>query len=130
MAHKAKSNTPQSFAAPSPHYRFTSIKQSPKVSGTPDSSEVSEGMHSQQVPRSRWLSVKKMAQIYCEVTSEAALRNLIWQAEAWEKFPKAGLRSNGFLPVIVRPPNQRKVLLDRTEFEKWLTTQQKFAVSK
>lgn len=73
----------------------------------------------------RWASVSKTAQLYPDVISEQALRSLIWQAEAYEKAPKEGLRSNGFLPVIVRPPNQRKVLIDLVEFEKWLTSRQR-----
>lgn len=73
----------------------------------------------------RWASVSKTAQLYSEVISEQALRSLIWQAEAYEKEPKEGLKSNGFLPVIVRPPNQRKVLIDLVEFEKWLTSRQR-----
>lgn len=72
----------------------------------------------------RYLPVKKMAQVYSDVVSEGALRHLIWMAEAYEKDPKEGLKSNGFLAVIVRPPGQRKVLLDRIEFEKWLTSRQ------
>ena len=73
----------------------------------------------------RWASVSKTAQLYSEVISEQALRSLIWLAEAYEKAPKEGLKSNGFLPVIVRPPNQRKVLIDLVEFEKWLTSRQR-----
>jgi hypothetical protein len=76
------------------------------------------------VVRPRWLTVNRMAADYKEVISEAALRHLIWNAEAYARFPRAGLPSNGFLPVIVRPPFQRKVLLDRVAFEKWLTTNQ------
>ena len=75
----------------------------------------------------RILPVKTLAKLYGDFISEGALRALIWSAEAYEKDPKPGLRSNGFLPVIVRPPNQRKVLLDRVEFEKWLTSQQRTA---
>lgn len=74
--------------------------------------------------RPRWLTVTRMAAEYKEVITEAALRHLIWNAEAHARFPRAGLSSNGFLPVIVRPPFQRKVLLDRVAFEKWLTTNQ------
>lgn len=73
----------------------------------------------------RIVPVKTLAKLYGDFISEGALRALIWSAEAYEKDPKPGLRSNGFLPVIVRPPNQRKVLLDRVEFEKWLTSQQR-----
>ena len=76
------------------------------------------------VLRPRWLTVNRMAAEYKEVITEAALRHLIWNAEAYARFPRAGLPSNGFLPVIVRPPFQRKVLLDRVAFEKWLTTNQ------
>lgn len=75
--------------------------------------------------QSRWMSVRNMAYHYQKVISEQALRSLIWEAEAYGKNPKSGLKSNGFLPVIVRPPNQRKVLLDRFEFEKWLTSRQR-----
>ena len=78
-------------------------------------------------PVSRYLPIKKMALAYSDFVSEGALRHLVWQAEAYEKAPKSGLRSNGFLAVIVRPPGQRKVLLDRVEFEKWLTSQQRNA---
>lgn len=76
------------------------------------------------LPSGRWLSVKALANLYPEVASEASLRALIWEAEAYAKHPKSGLKSNGFQPVIVRPPNQRKVLLDRVEFENWLTSRQ------
>ena len=78
-------------------------------------------------PPPRYLSVKKMALFYGDIITEGALRHSIWQAEAYEKVPKSGLKSNGFLSVIVRPPGQRKVLLDRVEFEKWLTSQQRNA---
>lgn len=73
-------------------------------------------------PSQRWKTVKGLAKQYDGIVSEPALRNLIWMAEAYAKHPKSGLKSNGFLPVIVRPPNQRKVLLDCIEFERWLTT--------
>jgi hypothetical protein len=66
------------------------------------------------------VSVKKLAKQYEDSTSEGALRALIWNAEAYEKYPKPGLRSNGFLRVIVRPPGQRRVLLDPVEYQKWL----------
>lgn len=75
-----------------------------------------------QQPNQRWKTVKGLAKQYDGIVSEPALRNLIWMAEAYAKHPKSGLKSNGFLPVIVRPPNQRKVLLDCIEFERWLTT--------
>jgi hypothetical protein len=80
-------------------------------------------------PNQRWKTVKGLAKRYDGITTESALRNLIWQAEAYAKHPKAGLQSNGFLPVIVRPPNQRKVLLDCIEFERWLTANRRTAVN-
>ena len=81
----------------------------------------------ESAPTARYLPIKKMALAYSDFVSEGALRHLVWQAEAYEKAPKSGLKSNGFLAVIVRPPGQRKVLLDRVEFEKWLTSQQRNA---
>ncbi len=88
--------------------------------GTP----ASEPAHDAREPVARYLTVKGLAQAYRDVTTESALRHLIWLAEAYEKYPKNGLASNGFLRVIVRPPHQRKVLLDRIEFENWLTSRQ------
>lgn len=73
----------------------------------------------------RWMSIRALAAEYPEAITESALRHLVWQAEAQAKNPKAGLKANGFLPVIVRPPGQRKVLLDRAEWEKWLTSRRK-----
>ena len=78
-------------------------------------------------PPPRYFAVKKLALVFSDFITEGALRHLIWQAEAYEKVPKSGLKSNGFLSVIVRPPGQRKVLLDRVEFEKWLTSQHRDA---
>jgi hypothetical protein len=86
--------------------------------------EQSVALAKDQDQRQRWLTVTRMASEYREVITEAALRSLIWNAEAHARAPRSGLTSNGFLPVIVRPPLQRKILLDRIEFEKWLTTNQ------
>lgn len=72
--------------------------------------------------RPRWLTVNRMAEEYKDVITEAALRHLIWNAEAYARHPDQGRTSNGFLPVIVRPPFQRKILLDRFKFEEWLTS--------
>jgi hypothetical protein len=69
----------------------------------------------------RWLTVKETsARFPC--FSEKSLRHLIAQAEAYAKFPKAGLRSNGMIDCIVRPAGQRKIVIDATRFEAWLTS--------
>ena len=63
----------------------------------------------------RWLTVKETsARFPC--FSEQALRHLIYSAEAYANYPKAGLRSNGFIACIVRPAGQRKA----AKFEEWL----------
>jgi hypothetical protein len=69
----------------------------------------------------RWLTVKQTAQRY--PYSEGALRHLIWEAEAYAKHPKSGLKSNGFLNCIVRPEGARRVLINAEKFEHWLQGQ-------
>jgi len=67
----------------------------------------------------RWLTVKETsARFPC--FSEKSLRHLIYSAEAYANYPKAGLRSNGFLACIVRPAGPRKVIIDAAKFEAWL----------
>lgn len=66
----------------------------------------------------RWLTIKETAARY--PFSQAALRHLVFVAEAYQRHPKTGLRANGFLPCIVRPAGQRKVLIDALRFEEWL----------
>ena len=69
----------------------------------------------------RWLTVRETsARFPC--FSEQSLRHLIAQAEAYAKFPKAGLRSNGMIDCIVRPAGQRKIVIDVTKFEAWLAS--------
>lgn len=59
--------------------------------------------------------------MYCDAGfSEAVFRNLIARAEATAKHPDLAGAASGFLAVIVRPPGQRKVLLDRIAFQRWL----------
>jgi hypothetical protein len=69
----------------------------------------------------RWLTVKQTTQRY--PYSEGALRHLIWEAEAYAKHPKSGLKSNGFLNCIVRPEGARRVLIDAEKLELWLQGQ-------
>lgn len=114
-----KASPPANFSAMAQPYASVSFLQQP-LALTPEPA-ASEPLTVSSVT-GRFLPVKAMAQRYSDVFSEGAFRHLIWQAEAYEKAPKSGLKSNGFLPVIVRPPGQRKVLLDCVEFEKWLTS--------
>lgn len=67
-----------------------------------------------------WVTVKQLAHEYGHIITESALRNLIWHAEAYQRNPKPGHRSNGFLDLISRPGNARKVLLNRWGFPKWI----------
>lgn len=69
----------------------------------------------------RWLTIKQTAQRY--PYSEGALRHLIWEAEAYAKYPKSGLKSNGFISCVVRPQGARRVLIDAEQFERWLQGQ-------
>lgn len=69
----------------------------------------------------RWLTVKETsARFPC--FSEKSLRHLIAQAEAYAKYPKAGLRSNGMIDCIVRPAGQRKIVIDAKKFETWIAS--------
>ncbi len=106
-----------------PNFGITKLEVA-TVSGSGESYQINQTADSQvsQQPSQRWKTVKGFVKKYDGIITESALRNLIWQAEAYAKHPKSDLKSNGFLPVIVRPPNQRKVLLDCIEFERWLTT--------
>lgn len=119
-----KAPQPANFSAMALPYASVSLHQRP-VALTPKPAAAAQDQGTAASLVGRILPVKKMAQVYSDVVSEGALRHLIWQAEAYAKDPKSGLKSNGFLAVIVRPPGQRKVLLDCAEFEKWLTSQRR-----
>jgi len=68
----------------------------------------------------RWLTIKEAsARFPC--FSEKSLRHLVAQAEAYAKYPKAGLRSNGLIGCICRPAGQRKILIDAAKFDAWLS---------
>ncbi|MDP2882795.1 MAG: hypothetical protein Q8N89_14605 [Azonexus sp.] len=73
----------------------------------------------------KWLTIAQAA-IRFPNYSEKAYRHLVAQAEAYAKHPKSGLRSNGFLPCVVRPAGKRKILINAEKFEEWLKS---FAVS-
>lgn len=119
-----KATQPANFSAMAMPYASVSIHQRP-VALTPQPAAAATEQNTAPSLVGRILPVKAMAQRYSDVVSEGALRHLIWQAEAYEKDPKSGLKSNGFLSVIVRPPGQRKVLLDCVAFEQWLTSQRR-----
>ena len=71
----------------------------------------------------KWLTIAQATRRYPAFT-EKSFRHHVAQAEAYAKHPKSGLRSNGFLPCIVRPAGQRKVLIDADAFEQWLSSNQ------
>lgn len=74
------------------------------------------------VERDRWMTIKQTAISY-PCFSEQSLRHLVWSAEAYAKYPKPGLRSNGLINCIVRPAGQRRILIDTLKFEAWLESQ-------
>ncbi len=57
-----------------------------------------------------------------QVHTEKALRHLQAQAEAYLRYPKAGLRSNGFIECIFRPNGQRKLFIIAANYEQWLVS--------
>lgn len=73
------------------------------------------------IEKLKYLSIAQTALRY-PAFSEKALRHLQAQAENYQRYPKAGLRSNGFINCIVRPAGQRKIIIDAEEFEQWLAS--------
>jgi hypothetical protein len=67
----------------------------------------------------KFLTIPQTATRY-QVHTEKALRHLQAQAEAYLRFPKAGLRSNGFIECVFRPDGQRKILIIAEKYEQWL----------
>jgi len=65
-----------------------------------------------------YLTIAETATIY--PFTESALRHLVFESEAYLKRPKGGLRSEGFARCVVRPPGQRRVLIDVAELRAWL----------
>lgn len=70
------------------------------------------------LPQRKWISIKQAAAIYPQ--SEQAFRHLTRQAEQYQKYPKAGLPSNGFENCIVRQPGSRNIYLNAEELERWM----------
>ena len=67
----------------------------------------------------KWLTFKQASLRY-PAFSEKSLRHYQAQAEAYQRHPKAGLKSNGFIKCLIRPAGQRKILIDAEKFEEWL----------
>ena len=66
----------------------------------------------------KWLTFKQAAALYPQ--SEQAFRHLARQAEQYQKYPKAGLPSNGFEQCIVRQPGSRNIYLNAEALERWM----------
>lgn len=77
--------------------------------------------HAQNLPleQLKWLTIAQASMRY-PAFSEKSLRHLQAQAEAYQRHPKAGLKSNGFINCLIRPAGQRKILIDAEKFEEWL----------
>lgn len=67
----------------------------------------------------KWLTIAQTSLRY-PAFSEKALRHLVAQAEAYHRYPKANLKSNGFIHCISRPAGQRKIVIEAEKFEQWL----------
>ncbi|HQU80642.1 MAG TPA: hypothetical protein PLU47_14365 [Azonexus sp.] len=67
----------------------------------------------------KWLTIAQTSLRY-PAFSQKALRHLVAQAEAYHRYPKAGLKSNGFIHCISRPAGQRKIVIEAEKFEQWL----------
>ncbi|MBK7646697.1 MAG: hypothetical protein IPJ12_05935 [Betaproteobacteria bacterium] len=73
----------------------------------------------------KWLTIAQTSLRY-PAFSQKALRHLVASAEAYHRYPKAGLKSNGFIHCICRPAGQRKIVIEAEKFEQWL---QSFSVA-
>lgn len=119
----SSSPRPITQAVPEPNKQLTSfLGQVPKV--VVYGRYFGKEEHSAENPkqRGRFGTVKQVAQAYSDITTEGALRHLIWQAESYARNPKANLKSNGFLAVIHRPGGGRKILLEWSAYERWLAS--------
>lgn len=115
-------STVASFIQPLPGNEETNAAKKPRKKRTKP-----QGPEYQPTPLDKleWLTIAQAA-IRFPNYSEKAYRHLVAQAEAYAKHPKSGLRSNGFLPCVVRPAGKRKILINAEKFEEWLKS---FAVS-
>ena len=67
----------------------------------------------------KFLTIAQTALRY-QVHTEKALYHLQAQAEAYQRYPKAGLRSTGFIECLFRPDGKRKILINAAKYEQWL----------
>jgi len=99
---------PAKVVAKAPKSRRNSKKQKATVEPVP-------------LEKLKFLTIAQTAVRY-PAYSEKALRHVQAQAEAYERYPKAGLRSNGFINCIIRPEGKRKIIIDAEKFELWMTS--------
>jgi hypothetical protein len=78
-----------------------------------------------------WLTVPQAAKRF--PFTEGAIRHMIFQAEAYVRVKKRPSKArsakksyvpDGFLDVIVRIPNKRRVFLDEKKFAAWMSQSQ------
>jgi hypothetical protein len=72
-------------------------------------------------PNMSFLTVKQTAERF-PIFTEAAIRDLIFQAEGYAKYPDSRKRSSGFLKVIIRIPGQRRILICEQALIDWIRT--------
>jgi hypothetical protein len=105
----------------------TSIASDPaevvaKVPKSPrNSKKQKEAVEPVPLEKLKFLTIAQTALRY-QTYSEKALRHLQAQAEAYQRYPKAGLRSNGFINCIIRPAGKRKIIIDAEKFELWMAS--------
>ena len=64
------------------------------------------------------LTVKQAAKRF--PFSESAIRHMIFTAEAYARYPKAGMPRDTFIDVVVWVPRKRLVFLDEKKFLAWM----------
>ena len=89
------------------------------VGGRPAAKKPRDENQGLPIEKLKWLTIAQ-AHLRYPGFSEKSLRHLQAQAEAYQRHPKAGLKSNGFINCLVRPAGQRKILINAEKFEAWL----------
>jgi hypothetical protein len=93
-------------AAKAPKSRRNSKKQKARVEPIP-------------LESLKFLTIAQTALRY-QVHTEKALYHLQAQAEAYQRYPKAGLRSTGFIECLFRPDGKRKIIINAAKYEQFL----------
>lgn len=104
----SNANDPVKVVAKAPRSRRNSKKLKATVEPVP-------------LEKLKFLTIAQTAVRY-PAYSEKALRHVQAQAEAYQRYPKAGLRSNGFINCIIRPAGKRKIIIDAEKFELWMAS--------